>query len=167
MPQKPGNISSDSLPVCKDLTSVRETVETGSNMSQPSFFSAVCDYCTHLDTLSSHSVSGGSLEPTALYIQPDFQTFFRRHNSITHARSFRRLAHVIQCRGAVSSTISQRLRRVGSRNRRLEDAVSSLHRWRRGCPVHCSCGCNSKCRARSSALSAWQAYQGFPLTAWS
>ena len=42
-----------------NLTSIREPVETKSNLSQPPFFSD-CDLCTSFDTLTSHSVSGRS-----------------------------------------------------------------------------------------------------------
>ena len=53
---------SDSLPVCKDLSSVREPVEKESNLLFFFFFFfSVCDPCTGLDTLSSHSVSRDSL----------------------------------------------------------------------------------------------------------
>ena len=68
---------SDSLPVFKDLTSVREPVEQSRICHSLRFFFSGCDLCTSLDTLSSHSVSGDSHEPTALNIQPDFRCFFR------------------------------------------------------------------------------------------
>ena len=88
---------SDSLPVCTDLTSVGEPFETESNLSQPAlclFFSSICDLCTSLDTLSSHIVSRGSPEPTALNIQPGFRCVFEGHDPITHARRARCPAHV-------------------------------------------------------------------------
>ena len=47
----------DSLPACKDLTSVRKPVETVSNLSRPSLFFSVFELYTDLDMLSSRNVS--------------------------------------------------------------------------------------------------------------
>ena len=65
---------SDSFPMCKALTSVREPVETESSLSQLSLFLQIVTlHKSRHAVISHHSLSRGFPEPTALNTQPDFR----------------------------------------------------------------------------------------------